>query len=201
MGQIDQPPVTDVIKATVLTSQGDIIVRGAAEPGKLAIGTAGQILRVNAGATAPEYTDVPRLYNKAKVRRGGTNQVINTSTITVVQFDQTVHDPDVIWDGVNYRFIPQVAGYVEMFASLTFSVTAVVANYTLYFSKNGTLIAEMLWKNDAGNAQVKSICLADQVYVNGTTDYLDVLVNQDSGVNQNLLAHSRRTFAKVLCSF
>lgn len=36
-------------------AQGDILVRGASAMGRLAIGTAGQLLKVNAGATALEY--------------------------------------------------------------------------------------------------------------------------------------------------
>lgn len=39
----------------VLTTQGDIIVQGASAPGRLGIGTAKQIPRVNTGATALEY--------------------------------------------------------------------------------------------------------------------------------------------------
>lgn len=39
----------------VMTTQGDIIVQGASSPGRLAIGTAKKVLRVNAGATAPEW--------------------------------------------------------------------------------------------------------------------------------------------------
>jgi len=39
----------------IMTTQGDIIVQGASSPAKLAIGTAKQVPRVNAGATALEY--------------------------------------------------------------------------------------------------------------------------------------------------
>jgi len=39
----------------VLTSQGDILIQGASSQARLGIGTAGQILAVNAGATAPEW--------------------------------------------------------------------------------------------------------------------------------------------------
>lgn len=42
----------------VLTTQGDILIQGASSPARLGIGTAGQILAVNAGATAPEWKTV-----------------------------------------------------------------------------------------------------------------------------------------------
>lgn len=39
----------------VLTTQGDILIQGASSPARLGIGTAKQVPRVNAGATALEY--------------------------------------------------------------------------------------------------------------------------------------------------
>lgn len=41
-----------------LTTQGDILIQGASSPARLGIGIAGQILTVNAGATAPEWKTV-----------------------------------------------------------------------------------------------------------------------------------------------
>jgi hypothetical protein len=43
----------------VLTVQGDLLYQGASTGQRLAIGTAGQILKVNAGATAPEWGAAP----------------------------------------------------------------------------------------------------------------------------------------------
>lgn len=44
------------IAKTTVTTAGDIIYRNATVPTRLAIGTAGQVLQVNSGATAPEWT-------------------------------------------------------------------------------------------------------------------------------------------------
>jgi len=46
-------------QADVLTTQGDLLYRGASAAARLGIGTAGQILKVNAGATAPEWGAPP----------------------------------------------------------------------------------------------------------------------------------------------
>lgn len=43
---------------TTLTTQGDLLYRGATTGERLPIGTAGQVLRVNSGATAPEWATV-----------------------------------------------------------------------------------------------------------------------------------------------
>ena len=44
------------IAKTTLTTAGDVIYRNATVPARLGIGTAGQVLTVNSGATAPEWS-------------------------------------------------------------------------------------------------------------------------------------------------
>ena len=46
------------IAKTTVTTAGDIIYRNATVPTRLGIGTAGQVLSVNSGATAPQWTTV-----------------------------------------------------------------------------------------------------------------------------------------------
>jgi hypothetical protein len=47
---------SDYIAKSIVTTQGDLITAsGSATPTRLAIGTAGQVLTVNSGATAPEW--------------------------------------------------------------------------------------------------------------------------------------------------
>lgn len=47
---------TAAIAKSTVTTAGDIIYRNATVPARLGIGTAGQVLTVNSGATAPEWT-------------------------------------------------------------------------------------------------------------------------------------------------
>ena len=44
------------IEKTTVTTAGDVIYRNATVPARLGIGTVGQVLTVNSGATAPEWT-------------------------------------------------------------------------------------------------------------------------------------------------
>ena len=44
--------------ASTLTTQGDILIHGASTFGRVGIGTAAQVLKVNSGATAPEWGQV-----------------------------------------------------------------------------------------------------------------------------------------------
>jgi len=55
----------------VMTTEGDIIYQGASAPARLAKGTAGQRLQMNAGATAPEWVS-PELTTKGDLLTYGT---------------------------------------------------------------------------------------------------------------------------------
>ena len=50
---------TAAIPKSLVTTAGDIIYRNATVPARLGIGTAGQVLAVNSGATAPEWVAAP----------------------------------------------------------------------------------------------------------------------------------------------
>lgn len=62
----------------VMTTQGDIMYQGASAPARLAKGTASQVLQMNSGATAPEWTSSPALAGLA----------VDTDTVKV---DSTNH--------------------------------------------------------------------------------------------------------------
>ena len=57
------------------TTQGDIIVRGASADGRLAIGSAGQVLKVNSGANGLEYGVV----DSTALKDGSGNVIVQAS--------------------------------------------------------------------------------------------------------------------------
>jgi hypothetical protein len=77
------------IAKSTLTTAGDVIYRNATVPVRLAIGTANQVLTVNAGATAPEW----------KTPAGGGGKVLQvvstTSTTTVSNSTSTFADSNL----------------------------------------------------------------------------------------------------------
>ena len=69
---------TDI--GTTLTTQGDILYRDGSGLQRLAKGTAGQVLQMNAGATAPEYGNVSSDFVKlASATADGTARAGQTS--------------------------------------------------------------------------------------------------------------------------
>ena len=84
-----------IAKSTVTTA-GDIIYRNATVPTRLGIGTAGQVLTVNSGATAPEW---------ATSASGGmtlisTTAVTATASVDLTSIPGTYKDLYIIVDGV-----------------------------------------------------------------------------------------------------
>jgi hypothetical protein len=71
------------IAKTTVTTAGDIIYRNATVPTRLAIGTAGQVLAVNSGATAPEWIAAPGVGTWSSAASGsftGSSVVISSLT-------------------------------------------------------------------------------------------------------------------------
>ena len=62
------------------TTQGDIIVRGASADGRLAIGAAGEVLKVNSGANGLEYGDVSGKVIDIKTVRHTTSTSFNVGS-------------------------------------------------------------------------------------------------------------------------
>lgn len=83
------------IAKTTVTTAGDIIYRNATVPTRLGIGTAGQVLQVNSGATAPEW---------ATASSGWTNLVASTAfgavaSVTLSSISQSYKDLRIIVTG------------------------------------------------------------------------------------------------------
>ena len=71
-----------IAKSTVTTA-GDIIYRNATVPTRLGIGTAGQVLTVNSGATAPEWATAASSGATVKSVRKSADQTVTSSTTLV----------------------------------------------------------------------------------------------------------------------
>jgi hypothetical protein len=76
-GQVTATAAFDALAPT--TTQGDLIYHNGTDNVRLAKGTAGQFLRVNAGATAPEWGYAPVWLSLAAGDAGGLNPAANTA--------------------------------------------------------------------------------------------------------------------------
>ena len=105
------------------------------------------------------------------------NQTISATTTTKVAFNAETFDTNNNYDSTtNYRFTPTVAGYYQVNAMIGFTTGA--GQLSLY--KNGSNYQtglEVTYNASLGG----HIPINDLVYLNGSTDYIEVFVYLTSG--------------------
>jgi hypothetical protein len=111
------------ITKTTVTTAGDIIYRNATVPVRLGIGTAGQVLRVNSGATAPEW---------ATLAAGG-------KVLQVVQDVSTTEESTTSTSYVD------TALSIAITPSAATSKILVIVNTAVAFSRNNAIEGGMLF--------------------------------------------------------
>lgn len=117
-----------------------------------------------------------------------TSQNVNNSANTVITWDQVFADTGPMLDlGVDAtKIIPNVAGrYKVIFGAYWLTNGGTGGRKIMWVTKNGTL---MLRHESRQTSYGDKHCLATGGYVkvNGTTDYLQLTVFQDSGGAQNI---------------
>lgn len=124
--------------------------------------------------------------------RNSVNQSIGNGSNTKVEFTTETFDVGGYFDNAtNYRFTPRVPGkYILTFSAMfNAAVDTSVVNLMIY--KNGSAITSArghasTTKEIGGNVSVI-------VDANGTTDYFEAYIFQDSGSSQNLAGTSEHT--------
>ena len=115
---------------------------------------------------------------------GGSTQSISSGAFTKVSFDTTTFDTNsCISSG---RFTPNVAGYYQLNTNILFNSIAVTTIIIVAIYKNGANYARGnggYLSNTSGDAEILATTLA---YANGTTDYFEVYVYQNSGVSKTV---------------
>jgi len=157
------------IAKTTVTTAGDIIYRNATVPTRLGIGTAGQVLTVNSGATAPEWAALPTTsFPTFSAFRQTSSQSLTAGVWTKVQFNGESWDTANAFDSTtNYRFTPLTSGYYQVSASVKISGTS--GQYGAFY-KNGTEYKRFC-DGTTNNAGSGGSCIA---FFNGTTDYMEI---------------------------
>jgi hypothetical protein len=100
------------------------------------------------------------------------SQTPSSATNTKIAFNAEEFDTANAFDSTtNYRFTPQVAGYYQINALMSNNGTAVTGANTIFLYKNGVLFKR-------GNRQdvvgVVAIGISSIIYLNGSTDYLEI---------------------------
>jgi hypothetical protein len=131
-----QTTATAAIAKTTVTTAGDIIYRNATVPTRLGIGTAGQILTVNSGATAPEWQTPSGSGGMTVIASGtlsGTSVVVSSIPNTYknlhvviygATWDTSNDTPQLRYNSVTTNYMLSTYGYTDTLTSTTGGVTA-----------------------------------------------------------------------------
>jgi hypothetical protein len=112
----------------------------------------------------------------------GTQSLPNITT-TVANYGSVDFDTNSCYDSSTSRFTPNVEGYYYVSGCLFFASSSAGVVNSLSIYKNGSRVVAGDQNSD-GTARC-SFCSA-LVYLNGTTDYVDMRAYQSSGGNLNI---------------
>lgn len=176
--------------ATTFDAAGDLLVgTGADTWKKLSIGTAGQVLKVNSGATDLEWGASSAggfVGAYAYKSTGGGSQSISNTTFTVITFDSELFDTDGFHStttNTSRMTIPSgKAGKYLIVGRGTFANNA-TGNRGVRILKNGTLIGEIQTWN-AGATYGSSVEIT-QIADLTVGDYVELASFQASGGSLN----------------
>ena len=121
-----------------------------------------------------------------------TNQTISNVTYTKIQIAVEEFDTDSCYDTAAYKFTPNVSGYYQVSGASNFAASA-TGRRSLYLYKNGSLFKSIqdVSANSTDFMNPSGSCL---VFLNGTTDYVELYVRQNSGGSLNTSSSSIQTW-------
>jgi hypothetical protein len=110
-----------------------------------------------------------RAYNNA-------TQNISVSTWTKVILQLEDFDTASAFDNTtNYRFTPLVAGYYQVSGSVNFNYNGAEGNLSrTAIYKNGTIYSQSANRLNTNNGPYESINVTDLIFLNGSTDYIEL---------------------------
>jgi hypothetical protein len=103
----------------------------------------------------------------------GAGQTVTLATATKVAIDTENFDTNSNFDTSNNRFTPTVAGYYQVNGGVRASVATTFTQFNSFIYKNGSEICrtQLVASLAASNSQ---LFVNTIVYMNGTTDYLEL---------------------------
>jgi hypothetical protein len=120
-------------------------------------------------------------------------QTIANSTFTKISLNSETFDTNACFDSTtNYRFTPNVAGYYQINAALWYNAASTSGLTVLSIYKNGSEYKRGVSFFSASG--YSGLHVNDVVYMNGSTDYIELYTFQASGVGAATVAGSAQTY-------
>ena len=181
-------PVITNSSTDLITTAGDLLYGTAADTvARLGIGTAGQVLKVNSGATAPEWGAVAAPAFAGCSLKRSTNLTVASATVTQIEWDGEFFDTDSYHNNSTNPSritIPSGKGGYYLLVYNQLSANTLAGGFvTFRFYKNGAQIRQAV--NQSGSNTGGYLFQSFSVIVDAVaTDYFETYVSQNSGGNQ-----------------
>ena len=98
------------------------------------------------------------------------NQTLTSGVTTKLAINTEEFDTASCYDTTTYRFTPNVAGYYQVNAAMTYGASASATQGLIYIYKNGGQFKTGSFLSGASSAVTASAL----IYMNGTTDYIEL---------------------------
>jgi len=117
---------------------------------------------------------------------------VSNGTFTKIALQVKEFDTASCFDNTtNYRFTPNVAGYYQINGCVNISTASQGLLASIY--KNGSEYKRGVWFGNASSIGNQSI-VSSVVYLNGTTDYVELYIYQSQGGTYNTNTGSNITY-------
>ena len=179
-------PVTN--SSTTLTTQGDTLYRDGSGIQRLAKGTAGQVLTMNSGATAPEWAASASNTPAWSVKLSG-NFTTTDGSYVKITWDSEEFDTDSAFASNKFTVPAGKGGYYAVMFHLTWSGAEdnEVSYAALY--KNGSIVNTAIRHEDTGDGGNRLTFNYFGLHNLSATDYLEVFFKDgDSGESNSIIA-------------
>lgn len=119
----------------------------------------------------------------------GTTQSFSANTWTKTTLQSKDYDTSNAYDNsTNYRFQPTIAGYYQFNACLCFTFTGTSTILGLSLVKNGSNLFDMtVYANTTTGSTINT---SKTIYLNGSTDYVELYMYMGGGTSPSLVGPS-----------
>ena len=175
------------------STSGSITLQEPAVAGTTTISlpaTSGTALVAPTALTVPNTTGTVMVSGNMPAFSAYSNnsQTIVTATYVKMQINTEEFDTANCYDPTtNYRFTPNVAGYYQVNGTINFNATVTAPQLGIY--KNGSQ-----FKMGSNPASGNWATVAALIYLNGSTDYIELYGAHVTGTTQTLLSTSQYNY-------
>jgi hypothetical protein len=142
------------------------------------------VLPDEAGTVLTSVSSITQNSGPAFSAYASAGQSVAHSTWTKLQLNTEEYDTDSCYDSSTYRFTPTVAGYYQVTGKATIANTGSNVYCVIRIYKNGS-VNYTGQSGIATSSNYANSILSNIVYMNGSTDYIELYVLHNYGSSQN----------------